>query len=78
MFGCYDALAAGNDLYARLARDSRSLVEMIAEVDALRSQLGYTEPEPLCARYLEYRRKKGPNDLGEGKLSRLFLAELDS
>jgi len=58
------------------SEDGEALLELVASIDELRARLGYTEPNVLCSRFLEYRRKRGPNDLGEPKLAAQLLAEI--
>jgi hypothetical protein len=62
---------------AATSKDGTDLLELVASIDRLRTRLGYTEPNSLCMRFLDYRKKRGSNDLGEPKLAAKFLAEIE-
>lgn len=57
---------------------SSELVEQIDEIDALRRRLGYTEPNPLGAKFLALRKWHDSNRPGDPKLAATLLSELDS
>jgi len=64
MFGAHEAAQriAGPGLLADRLRseDGEALLGLVASIDELRARLGYTEPNALCSRYLEYRKKTWP------------------
>jgi len=80
MFGRNDAVLDahyGRNSWRMKSEDARQLLEMVDEIASRRAELGYVEPNPLCARYLEYRARHKANDPGEDKLATEFLAELE-
>jgi hypothetical protein len=59
------------------SKDGTDLLDLVESIDRLRTRLGFIEPNSLCRRFLDYRRKRGSNDLGEPKLAAKFLAEIE-
>jgi hypothetical protein len=64
--------------YSDASDDARRLLAMTAEIEALRKRLGYVEPNALCARYLAHRGPWTPKDLGEPRLAKQFLTEIEA
>ena len=79
IFGTNDSVYASNTALAeRLkSKDGTDLLDLVESIDRLRTRLGHTEPNALCTRFLDYRRKRASNDLGEPKLAAKFLAEIE-
>jgi hypothetical protein len=67
-----------NDLVIEMSRPKivDKLVEDADEIEALRRELGFTEPFYPCQRFLEFRQMRGSNVPGEPKLAMQFLKEL--
>jgi hypothetical protein len=59
------------------SKEGAELLDLAELIATLRDRLGYSEANPLCARYLDYRKRRGSNDLGEPRLAEQFLADLD-
>jgi hypothetical protein len=59
------------------SRTGMELLQLVESIDDLRTRLGFTETNAMCARYLDYRKKRGSNDLGEPKLATELLAEIE-
>jgi len=80
MFGQNDAsygAAYGAQIPKKLeSDDGLALLALVAEIEAMRERLGYTEPNRICALYLQYRKRRGSNDCGEPKLAQMMLAEI--
>jgi hypothetical protein len=77
MFGTNDSVYASFPALAERLKSKDGTDLLIESIDRLRTRLGYTEPNSLCKRFLDYRRKRGSNDLGEPKLAAKFLAEIE-
>lgn len=80
LFGANDAALIahfGKHSARYLSSAAEELLELGAEIDALRERLGYTEPDPWVASFKSYRRKSThPNAPGERKLALQFLQGL--
>jgi hypothetical protein len=59
---------------AATSTDGKELLQLVEAIDRLRTRLGHTERNSLCVTFLDYRKKRGSNDLGEPKLASKFLA----
>ena len=56
--------------------DAEALMDMMAEIDKLRKQLGFSETSAVCERFIAYRNLRGDNVPGEPKLAKRLLDEL--
>jgi len=80
LFGQNDralAQAGQRHLLLRYTADARTLIEFGDEIERVRAELGLPA-FPLYQRFLDYRRRRDANDLGEPRLAREFLAEIEA
>ena len=68
---------AGLEGHDRWSTDGRELLHMGEQILQARKEIGDTTDFPLYSRFLEYRSRRGANDLGEPKLAKEFLEELN-
>jgi hypothetical protein len=79
LFGQNDAAsnsAFGRNEFRLRTSEAGELLALGAEIDALRSSLGFTDGNALYARLKAYRRLRTENAPGEPRLAQQFLAEL--
>jgi hypothetical protein len=70
--------ALGRNAGRSIPAEVRELLELGAEIDALRSSLGFPDRNALYARLESYRRLRTESAPGEPRLAQQFLAELDA
>lgn len=79
LFGQNDAAIQVHSphLYIRLRSETAvKLLQLGEEITAIRASLGMEEHFRPLVMYQEYRRRRGPNDVGEPRLAATLLADL--
>ena len=77
LFGQNDHIEGGRwTVEARRTSGADALLDLGAEIESLRRELGLTEPFALHARFLASRGRKTANDPGEPRIAKAWLAEL--
>jgi hypothetical protein len=80
LFGRNDAALDshfGNAADRYKSPEAADLLRLGEEIQQLRHELGFIEPNQLYERFLSYRRKRSSNDPGEPRLAREFLEEIE-
>jgi len=67
------------DVYVGLVwPETKTLVKLSAEIDTLRSEVGYSQPNMLIAAFRGYCGPKTPNELGDARRAEQFLQQIES